>query len=48
MDKIRQNWFKPPNGKKCVMIVKLGPGGIVVDVYQQVGDAVTCQTAGVG
>lgn len=41
-DKIRRNWR--PSGK-CVVEIKLAPGGLVIDVREVSGDVASCRSA---
>ncbi len=45
-NKVKRNWFVPanPNGD-CRIEVRLGPGGMVLDVSDGYGDAVLCRSA---
>ena len=45
-NKVKRNWIVPANPVgECRVQVRLGPGGIVLDVSDGIGDAVLCRSA---
>lgn len=45
-NKVKRNWIVPANPMgSCRIQVRLGPGGIVLDVTEGIGDAVLCRSA---
>lgn len=45
-NKIQRNWLKPSNPQgTCTLKLKIGPGGIVIDVSEGIGDPVLCRSA---
>jgi colicin import membrane protein len=43
--KISRNWIKPNQKEVCIVSIRLGPGGIVLDVKVKSGIAAVCRSA---